>query len=498
MYTVELYLKVRQACVLDGKSARQVAKEFGISRNTISKMLKQAIPPGYKRTKSINNPKLASHQEFIDEILESDRKVHPKQRHTARRIFQRLQEERGYDGGYTIVRVYVAKALKKRREMFVPLDHRPGKAQVDFGEAWAFIGGLKKKLHLFIMDIPHSDACFIKAYERENTEAFLDGHVSAFIFFGGVMTDILYDNLKIAVARILGNGERKKTKAFTELQSHYLFKDHFARVGKGNDKGKVENLVGYARRNFMVPLPRVETIEELNKQLVAACLKRQEAILPKHKETIGQRLVRDEAAFMALPEGIFEACTISPGTISSQSLVRYKNNDYSVPVRYGYMKVLVKGFVDTIRIIYEGTVIAEHKRCYGRQETLFNPLHYLPLIERKVGALDQAAPLKDWHLPPQFERIKTCLVERDGKSGKREYVKILRLLESYKLEEITQALESAFKMGTISYEALLHYVLRQTEKIPETLDLSGKTHIPSVKVLTTSSKDYDGLREARI
>ena len=348
------------------------------------------------------------------------------------------------------------------------------------------------------MDIPHSDACFVKAYERENTEAFLDGHVSAFIFFGGVMTDILYDNLKIAVARILGNGERKKTKAFTELQSHYLFKDHFARVGKGNDKGKVENLVGYARRTFMVPLPKVDTVEELNEQLAEACLKRQEAILPKHKESIAQRLIRDEAAFMPLPEGSFEACTISPATVTSQSLVRYQNNDYSVPVRYGYLKVFVKGFVQKIRIIYEGSVIAEHKRCYGRQETVFNPLHYLPLIERKVGALDQAAPLKDWSLPSQFEKIKTCLVERDGKPGKREYVKILRLLETYKLEEVTQAIESALKMGSVSYEAVLHCILRLTEELPETIDLSGRDHIPHVRVLTTSSKDYDGLREARI
>ena len=380
--------------------------------------------------------------------------------------------------------------------MFIPLEHLPGKGQVDFGEAQAIIGGIQKKIHLFIMDLPHSDSCFAKASERENTEAFLDGHVSSFKFFNGVPTDLLYDNLKIAVARILGNGDRKKTKAFLELQPHYLFKDHFARVGKGNDKGKVENLVGYARRTFMVPLPKVESLEELNAYLEACCLKRQDAILRKHTESIKERLVRDKESFLPLPEGTFEPCTLSASTVSSQSLVRYQGNDYSVPVRYGYQKVLVKGFIDKVHIIQEGAVIAEHKRCYEKQETLFNPLHYLPLIERKIRALEQASPLKDWSLPPVFEKIKTCLVERDGKAGKRDYVKILRLLETYKLEDVTQAITTALKMGSLSCEAVKHYILRLTEETSEVLDLSERPHIANVRVLKTSLRDYDTLREA--
>jgi transposase len=324
MYQVEMYLRVRHACLVDGRSQRQAAKEFGIDRRTVGKMLEEAVPPGYRREKLIVKPKLEGHREFIDEILESDRKSPPKQRHTAQRILQRLKEERGFSGQYTIVREYVAQALKKKKEMFIPLEHDPGGAQVDFGEAQAIIKGFKKKLHLFIMDIPYSDGCFIKAYEQETTEAFLDGHVSAFKFFGGVPTNILYDNLRIAVARILGNGDRKKTRVFTELQSHYLFKDQFARVGKGNDKGKVENLVGYARRTFMVPLPQADSLEELNRYLESCCIKRQSMTLQKHKESIGERLIEDQKAFLPIPDGTYQPCTLVSAS-ASPSFQEIKN-----------------------------------------------------------------------------------------------------------------------------------------------------------------------------
>ena len=165
------------------------------------------------------------------------------------------------------------------REMFVPLAHPPGHAQCDFGQAWAFIGGKRRRIHYFVMSLPHSDGIFIKAYPAETTEAFCDGHVSAFRFLGGVPQSILYDNTKLAVAKILGGGRRKRTRAFTELQSHYLFSDRFGRVGKGNDKGSVEGMVGYGRRNFLVPIPRAENFDELNAHLESECLERMDARL---------------------------------------------------------------------------------------------------------------------------------------------------------------------------------------------------------------------------
>jgi transposase len=201
-------------------------------------------------------PKLDPFTGIIDGILAEDEGRPRKQRHTSKRIFERLRAEHGYAGGITIVKDYVLSRRLGQREVFVPLRHDPGHAQADFGEALAEIAGVERKIHFIAIDLPHSDACFVQAYPAETTEAFCDGHTAAFSFFGGVPRSILYDNTTLAVARILGDGTRQRTRVFSELQSHYLFVDRFGRPGKGNDKGKVEGLVGWIRRNLLVPLPR--------------------------------------------------------------------------------------------------------------------------------------------------------------------------------------------------------------------------------------------------
>jgi len=263
MKGVEIYVRVRRAVFIDGMSRREAARLFGVDRRTVDKMLRHSVPPGYQRKKLPARPKLDPFVGFIDRILEEDGQGPKKQRHTSKRIFERLRDEHDFAGGITIVKDYVFAARQRQREMYVPLSHEPGHAQVDFGEALAVIAGIERKIHFFAMDLPHSDACFVKAYPAETTEAFCDGHVSAFAFFGGVPLSILYDNTRIAVARILGDGRRQRTRVFSELISHYLFEDRFGRPGKGNDKGKVEGLVGYARRNYMVPLGAAAPIREL-------------------------------------------------------------------------------------------------------------------------------------------------------------------------------------------------------------------------------------------
>ena len=493
MYHVELYLKVRQRCLLDKISERQTAKEFGISRNTVSKMLEHSKPLGYRRAKPIDQPIIDPHKDFIDEILESDKKVHRKQRHTAKRFFDRLVDERDYQGSYTTVRKYIAKRRLKTKEMFIPLSHNPGNAQVDFGEAVAIIGGVQQKVNIFNMDLPQSDACFVKAYPRENTESFGDGHVESFGFFGGIPNNILYDNTKIAVAKILGNKERKRTKAFIELQSHYLFGDHFARPAKGNDKGKVEGVVGFARRNFMVPIPVFDTFEDLNTHLLECCKKRQNDILRGHKTTIKERFELDQKTFSPLPKNPYDPCVISSGRVSSTSLVRYKNTDYSVPVRFGYMDVFVKAYVDKILIIKGVEVIATHKRSYEKENVIYDPLHYLPLLEQKSNALDQAAPLKNMVLPPVFERFKTTLINRNSNTGKRDYVRVLRLLETYGIEDVEKGLYMAFDQGVFTIEAIKHFVLCHIEKRAPNLKVLDFPNIPVVFVQKTKAASYGEL-----
>ena len=274
MYRVELYARVRRACRVEGMSTREASRVFGVDRKTVRKMLSFSVPPGYRRSAPPRRPKLGPFTGIIDRILEDDRTSHRKQRHTAKRIFDRLRDEYGFTGGYTIVKDYVREQGLRSREVFVPLSHSPGHAQADFGEAMAVIGGALRKIHFLAFDLPHSDGCFVAAYPAETTEAFCDGHNAAFAFFGGVPRSILYDNTKLAVARILGDGKRQRTRVFTELQSHYLFEDRFGRPGKGNDKGKVEGLVGFIRRNFLVPVPRAESFAALNDALAEQCRRR--------------------------------------------------------------------------------------------------------------------------------------------------------------------------------------------------------------------------------
>lgn len=235
---VEVYAAVRRFVFLEGHSRREAARVFGLSRDTIAKMCRYSAPPGNVRTRPTEKPKLGPLMPVIEAIVEADRTAPGKQQHTAKRIFERLRDEHGYGGGDTVVKDHVRRLRARGREVFVPLSHPPGHAQVDFGGAEAEIGGVRQKAHFFCLDLPQSDACFVKAYPRETTEAFLDGHVSAFAFFGGVPRSILYDNLKLAVAKICGDGRRGRTRAFTGLVSHYLFQDRFGRPGKGNDKAR--------------------------------------------------------------------------------------------------------------------------------------------------------------------------------------------------------------------------------------------------------------------
>jgi len=493
MYSVDLYLRVRRACHVDNLSQREAARRFSISRDTVKKMLAHSEPPGYRRSEPPKRPKLDPFTDIIDRILEEDRTVHRKQRHTAKRIFDRLRDEHGFAGGQTIVKDYVRERRRRQREMFVPLAHPPGHAQADFGEADAIIAGVKRRVHFFAMDLPHSDACFVAAYPAAATEAWLDGHNRAFAFFGGVPQSILYDNDRCLVSRILPDGTRQRTRAFSGLQSHYLFEDRYGRPGKGNDKGKVEGLVGYARRNFMVPLPRFESWDAFNAHLEAQCRKRADAVLRGHRETIGARLEGDCAALMALPPAPFDACDRAGTRVSSQSLVRYRSNDYSVPVAYGHREVWVRGYVHEVVIGCGAEIIARHPRSYEREDLIFDPIHYLSLLEKKIGALDQAAPLAGWKLPDAFATLRRLLEARMGKSGKREFVQVLRLLESFDLDELHAAVKDALRLAAISYDAVKHLVLCRVERRPPRLDLDVYPYLPRARVATTATASYMSL-----
>src|ERR671915_868366 len=490
MYTVELYRRVRRAHYVEGRSIRQVAREFNLHRHTVNKMLEYSVPPGYQRQQPPRRPKLDPYIPLIDQILQSDQARPKKQRHTAQRIFQRLRDEHGFSGQYTIVKDYVRRHRTSSQEMFVPLVHPPGHGQADFGEAQVIIDGVLRKAHYLVVDLPYSDAFYVQADPAETTEAFCDGHNWAFSFIGGVPQTILYDNTKLAVARILEDGKRKRTRVFSELLSHYLFDSRFGRPGKGNDKGKVESLVGYVRRNLFVPLPVFESFDALNAYLDAQCRKRLQLRVQGCDQTIGERLEEERESLIQLPQTPYDASDKEARRVSSLSLVRYRGNDYSVPVAYGHREVLVRGTVEEVAIACGAAEIARHPRSYGREDVLLEPLHYLPLLERKVGALDQAAPLAGWDLPEAFLALRRLLEARLGKAGRREWVQVLRLLEVFRPEEVEAAVGEALRLGAIGFDAVKHLVLCRIERRPPRLDLEVYPYLPRARVAATSARAY--------
>ena len=460
MFAVEIYAAVRRFVFVEGNSRREAARVFGLNRETVAKMCRFSLPPGYTRTKPIGKPKLGPLLPVIDTILEADRSAPVKQRHTAKRIFERLRDEHGFGGGYTVVKDHVRLCRARERETFVPLAHPPGHAQVDFGEAVGVIGGVRQKIHFLCMDLPLS---------------------------------ILYDNTRIAVAKICGDGKRERTRAFTELVSHYLFADRFGRPGKGNDKGKVEGLVKFSRANFMVPIPHAASFDALNAHLEERCRARQVERAGRHAETIGERLIADTVALRSLPAVPLEPCEKRAARVSSTALVRYRTNDYSVPTRYGFQDVVVKGFVDEVAILCGGEEIARHARCYGEGVFVADPLHYLALIEMKPGALDQAAALQDWALPHVFQHLRHLLEARMGNRGKREFIQVLRLLEAMPMEIVSFAVTEAIHIGAIGFDAVKQIALARIERRPPRLDLAAYPHLPKMDVKTTRAADYAAL-----
>ena len=493
MHTVDIYAQVRRYVAVDHHSQRAAARYFGVSRSMVSKMMENAQPPGYRRTSRVVRPRLDPFMAWITETLTADQGKHRKQRHTAQRLFERLRDEHGYTGGATVVRDVVREHKVRGQEMFVPLVHPPGHAQVDFGEAVVIVGGVEQKGHFLAMDLPHSDAPFVMIFPRETTEAFCLGHAQAFAWFDGVPQSILYDNTSIAVARILATGERVRTQVFSQLLSHYLFKDRFARVGKGNDKGNVEGLVKYTQRTILTPVPQAADWDALNVQIRDRCVRRRDETVRGADRTIGERLRDDRAAFLPLPTVPFDCCRVVPGRVTSQSLVRLETNDYSVPVAFGHRQVLIKVYVHDVVICHGTEVIARHTRSHERHLMIFDPLHYLPLIERKVGCLDQAAPLAAWKLPEAFAVLRRLLETRMAKEGSREYVGVLRLHDGFSAAQVHDAVCAALRLRAISYDGVKQCLLSALEGRPPRLDLEHYPYLPLVEVATTDPMAYNDL-----
>jgi transposase len=488
---MEQWARVRRKVLVDGRSKRSVMSEEGLHWETLQKMLSHSRPPGYRRVKK-RGRKIDVHVEWIRQVLDADRGVPRKSRHSAKRIFDRLKAERGYEGGYTVVKEVVAEIKVMKREVFVPLSHRPGEAQVDFGHALVNDNGCLKKCPFFVMSLPYSDAFYVQVFERECTESFWEGHVRAFRFFGAVPTRISYDNSKVAVAQMLGGRERKLTDGFLQLQSHYLFKEHFCLAARGNEKGVVEGMVRYSRANFMVPVPQVRGLDELNARLEESCrddLKRRLRGQGRPKEEL---LIEDVAAMRELPRVPFEASRVLMTRASNLSLVRFDRNDYSVPVSWAHREVVIKGDCESVRIYREDEPVAEHRRIWEKEQVCFDPVHYLALLERKPGALDFARPLEGWELPECLFLLRRRLEADHGSEGTREYIGVLRLLEKQSVARLKAAVTKALDLGCPRKELIEQYLYGENREAP-VFRLDGREHLKVVNVHCTDPGDYRAL-----
>ncbi|WP_166822094.1 IS21 family transposase [Thalassoroseus pseudoceratinae] len=472
-----MWTEIRRLVLTGQKSKRAICREYEIHWKTLQKILTHEEPPGYRQSKPRPRPKLDPFVPMIHEMLKSDRTSPPKQRHTAKRVFDRLREEHGYTGGLTVVQEEVRRWREQSAEVFMPLSQLPGTAQADFGEAQVILNGEPTKVAYFVMSLPYSDAFFCQVFPKECTETFQEGHCRAFEFFGGVPKRISYDNSKIAVSRIVGKRGETPTREFLRLESHFLFEHHFCLVRRPNEKGHTENLVGFARRNFMVPMPVVNDLEEFNQELVRRCeadLQRRLRGQPARKAEL---LKDDQAAFLALPKSAFESRRLEGCRANSLSLVRFDCNDYSVPTAYGHQRVLAIGGISEVRFVVGDRVVARHPRDWRKEQVHYDPKHYLALLERKPGSLDFAKPFEDWPLPSCFAILRRRLEGELGSQGRREFIQVLRLLETYSLKTLADALDRALKIGAFTVDAIRLLAECSQEQPAKWFRLDGRPHL---------------------
>jgi transposase len=490
---MELWSEIRRRVLAGEISMRQACSEYHLNFRTVRKVVRHAEPPPLRAPQSRARPVLGPFLPVLRQLIDGDRHAPPKQRHTARRIYERLRDEHGYAGCPSIVRDAVRAYKQSQAEVFVPLLHPPGEGQVDFGRAEVVVAGVRHQAALFVLTLPFSNARFGCLFPRECTETFHEGHARAFAFFGGVARRLSYDNSKIAVVKLVGPHERQLAREFLRLQAHFAFAAHFCRVRQAHEKGHVENGVGYVRRNFLVPVPQADTWDDLNAPLAAACRREFERTGGGRDRATAELLAADRAAFLPLPAEPFEARRIEPVTINSLSLGRFDGNDYSVPTAFAYQALTATGTIDRVRFQRRGAAVAEHARYWGKGRVTFEPLHYLALLERKPGALDYARPLAGWSLPDAFAALRQRLERADAKGGTRQYIRVLRLLETYDLAAVTGAVERALALAVADADAVRLLLERGRERPAAAFDLTGRPQLLAVRVPPPDLAAYGAL-----
>jgi transposase len=453
--------QIRRAFFIEGKSIRQIAREGRHDRRTVRAAIRDAGPPRYKLSQPRVRPVLGRFVAIIDTWLTDDEFQPIKQRHTSRRIYHRLIKEHGYTGGESTVREYVHKHRARQRPVFIPLAYEPGvDAQVDFGEARVMMKGRPLTIQFFVGRLCFSKIPFLVASPNQQQEVLFEGHKKAFDFFGGVPRTIWYDRMSQAVRKALPGHKPQEQETFIAFRSHYLFESRFCNPREAHEKGLVENLVGYARRNFLVPVPEVDSFQELNDLLRQRCLAEAGRRLRGETRTIGELWEQERPHLLTLPTHPFPCCRTVPVCPNRFSMVTFQTNRYSVPVSYAGDALLLRAFVDRVEITDGARVLAVHERCYGREQDKLDVFHYLPLLKERPGAFDHAKPLKMWTRPAVLDHYLARLRERlSQRIATMEFLRVMELCVDHSLDEVAAAVEQAMTLGSLG-SGTVAYLLR--------------------------------------
>jgi len=467
---VELFEQIRREYEFGVGSIAGVAKKLGVHRRMVREAIASALPRPRKKTQR-RRWKMEAAAGFVDAILEADRKAPRKQRHTAHRIWRRIQQELpDCQIGERTLRQYVQRRKvelgMKTRETYVPQSYAWGtEAQIDWYEAYAELGGERAKLQVFAMRSMASGAAFHRAYRHATQQAFLEAHERAFAYFGGVFRKLRYDNLTAAVKKILRGYRREETARFVAFRSHWRFEAEFCTPAQAHEKGGVEGEVGYFRRNHWVPVPEAEDLAALNRWLLKGCQDDERRTITGREQTVGASLLIERDHLLPLGEG-FDLAQVSFPTVNGFGCVKVLTNAYSVPLPAG-AQVQAKVYAATVELWHEGRCIAGHERCYGRQQQILELEHYLDVLYRKPGAMVGSKALEQrrqaglW--PASFDRIWQALMERHGKQkGTRQMIELLKLASKHGQARLQEAIESALA-GQCYDAAAVRYLLHVDE-----------------------------------
>ncbi len=485
---MDQYEHIRTAHRVYGKKIREIARETGHSKNTVKKALRGEFC-GYTKRRSQAHPVLGPYLTLIDDWLVGDKTEPKKQRHTAQRIYKRLVEEHGFSGSEPTVRRYVREAKARLglngQGAFIPLDPDVGReAEIDWGEAYALLDGERRKIKYFCMCSKYSGKHFVRCYFCERQQVFFDAHLHACDFFGGIFAVLIYDNLTTAVQKILRGRNRQEQDSFVRFRAYHSFEARFCNPAQGHEKGGVEGAIGYARRNYLVPVPKAESLETLNQELLTRCVEYGGHQIDGRTKPVNELFEQERPSLLNVPEAGFRNVQSLSVKVDKYATVRVDRNRYSVPTQYVGFTVQVLLDVEHVRVYYAQKELASHQRVYGKDKWELIVWHYLELVGQRPQAFDSARPIKQWRTcwPPSLESLLERFCQNQGHSrGIKDFICVLFLYRDYPVGEVEAAVEFALEYQLSASAGVKHLLLHSAPE-PSVESLSNWSCLPTADI----------------